>query len=167
MEVTNEAELEGFLGGLLSKGVGALGKAIGGPTMKALGGVLKDAAKAVLPIAGGALGSLAGPAGEQVGQALGSAASNLFEAEAEAEEREWEAANVFVEVSLDALNHAADAPPHAHPQHIARHAVDAAMRRTRPSFIGQRASQRASRGGNARGTKETDIREAGFATETQ
>jgi uncharacterized protein (DUF697 family) len=132
MEVTNEAELEGFLGGLLSKGLGALGKAIGGPTMSALGGVLKDAAKAVLPIAGGALGSLAGPAGEQVGQALGSAASNLFEAEAEAEEREWEAANVLVKVSLDALNHAADAPPHAHPHHIARHAVDAAMRRHAP-----------------------------------
>jgi hypothetical protein len=33
-----------------------------------------------------------------------------------------------VKVSLDALNHAADAPSHAHPHHIARHAVDAAMR---------------------------------------
>jgi hypothetical protein len=132
MEVTNEAELEGFLDGLLSKGLGALGKIVGGPTVNALGGVLKDAAKAVLPIAGGALGSLVGPAGTQVGQALGSAVGNLFEAEAEAEEREWEAANVFVKVSLDALNHAADASPHAHPHQIARHAVDAAMRRHAP-----------------------------------
>jgi hypothetical protein len=143
MEVASEAELEGFLGGLLSKGISALGKAIGGPTMNALGGVLKDAAKAVLPIAGGALGSLVGPAGEQVGQALGSAAGNLFEAEAEAEEREWEAANVFVKVSLDALNHAADAPAHAHPHHIARHAVDAAMRRHAPFVHWQNGHDRA------------------------
>ena len=132
MEVTSEAELEGFLDGLLSKGVQALGKLVGGPTVKALGGVLKDAAKAVLPIAGGALGSLVGPAGEQVGQALGSAAGNLFEAEAEAEEREWEAAKIFVDVAVNALDNAANAPPHAHPHHIARHAVDAAMRTHAP-----------------------------------
>jgi hypothetical protein len=66
MEVTNEEELEGFLDGLLSRGVQALGKLVGGSTVKTLGGVLKDAAKAVLPVAGGALGSLVGPAGEQV-----------------------------------------------------------------------------------------------------
>jgi hypothetical protein len=133
MEVTNEEEFENFLGDLLSKGVQAVGKLISSPTGQALGGVLKDAAKTLLPVAGTALGTyFGGPLGGQVGGTLGSAAGNLFEAEAEAEEREWEAANVFVRVAVDAVNNAADAPQHANPHDVARHAVAEAMRRQAP-----------------------------------
>jgi hypothetical protein len=133
MEVTSEEEFENFLGDLISKGVQAVGKLISSPTGQALGGVLKDAAKTLLPIAGTALGTyFGGPVGAQIGGTLGSAASNLFEAEAEAEEREWEAANVFVRVAVDAINNAADAPPHANPHDVAHHAISQAMRRYAP-----------------------------------
>src|SRR5687768_9430530 len=61
LEITDEQELEQFLGKL----VRSAGKAIGGfvksPVGKALGGVLKTVAKKALPIAGSALGNLVAP----------------------------------------------------------------------------------------------------------
>jgi uncharacterized protein (DUF697 family) len=137
MELETEEEFENFLGDLISKGAQAVGKLISSPTGQALGGVLKDAAKTLLPVAGTALGTyFGGPVGAQIGGALGSAASNAFEAEAEAEEREWEAANVFVRVAVDAINNAADAPPDADPHDVSRHAVIDAMRRHAPHAAG-------------------------------
>ena len=128
-----EAETEEDFEGWMDRALNAAGSFLHSSTGQALTGALKDAAKAVLPTVAEGIGSaIAGPVGGQVGSALGSAATNLFEAEAEAEEREWEAANVFVRVTLDAANHAAGAPPDAHPHEVARRAVTEALRRHAP-----------------------------------
>jgi hypothetical protein len=152
METETEEEFENWLGGLLSRGLQAAGKALDSSAGHAVIGALKDAAKSVLPDAAQAIGSaLAGPTGGQIGRDLGAAATNLFEAEAEAEEREWEAANVLVRVALDVANRAADAPPNAHPQDVAHHAVAEALRRHAPEAVHIFSAHR--EGGSHRGRR--------------
>src|SRR4029453_1607840 len=64
LEVTNEQQLENFLGGLIGMAGEALGGLVKGPIGKKLGGALKGIAKKALPIAGGALGTFfGGPVG--------------------------------------------------------------------------------------------------------
>jgi hypothetical protein len=53
LEITNEAELDRFLGDLISKAGRALGTVVRSPIGKAVGGWLKGAAKSALPLAGG------------------------------------------------------------------------------------------------------------------
>jgi phage tail tape-measure protein len=131
MELEDEEDFENFLDDLISRGAQAVGRFIDSPTGQALGGALKDAAKQLLPVAGQAVGSyFGGPAGGQIGGALGTAVAGQFEAEAE--EQEWEAANVFVRVAVDAVNNAANAPVGAHPQAVAQNAVAEAARRHAP-----------------------------------
>ena len=87
LEVSSEAEMDQFLGDLISKAGKAIGKFVSSPTGQAIGGVLKGAAKQLLPVAGQALGGfLGGSTGSQLGGQLGSAASDMFEAEAEERE---------------------------------------------------------------------------------
>ena len=57
LEVTDEQELDQFLGKLISKVSRAAGSVIRSPAGKALGGILKSAAKKALPIAGRAVGT--------------------------------------------------------------------------------------------------------------
>jgi hypothetical protein len=131
MELEEEEEFENLLGDLISRGAQAAGKFIDSPTGQALGGALKDAAKSLLPVAGQAVGQyFGGPTGGQIGGALGTAAASQLEAEAE--EQEWEAANVFVRVAVDAVNNAANAPAGMHPQAVAQDAVVEAVRRHAP-----------------------------------
>jgi hypothetical protein len=131
MELEEEEEFENFLGDLVSRGAQAVGKFIDSPTGQAVAGALKDAAKQLLPVAGQAVGQyLGGPTGGQIGGALGTAAASQLEAEAE--EQEWEAANVFVRVAVDAVNNAANTPAGAHPQAVAQNAVAEAVRRHAP-----------------------------------
>jgi hypothetical protein len=66
LEVSDEAELDRFLGSLIKKAGQAIGKVVQSPVGKAIGGVLKGVAKQALPIAGTALGTYFGgpPGGE-------------------------------------------------------------------------------------------------------
>ena len=109
LSVSNEAELDQFLGKLFKKAAGGLKKLAGGP----LGGMLKGIAKKVLPIAGGALGSFIPipGVGTAVGSAVGKAASNLFELELEglsAEDREFEIARAYVRFAGNAARRSAN-----------------------------------------------------------
>ena len=61
LEVTNEAELEQFLGNLFKKVASGVGGFMKSSTGKALGGILKNIAKKALPVVGGALGSFVAP----------------------------------------------------------------------------------------------------------
>jgi len=118
--VSNEQELEQFLGKLFKKvGKGVSNFAKSGVGKSLLGG-LKTIAKKALPIAGGALGNFLVPGlGGAIGSKLGSAASNLFELELEGlsnEDREFEVARRFVRLATDATKKAttaarAGAPP--------------------------------------------------------
>ncbi|HJV36394.1 hypothetical protein [Geomonas sp.] len=134
LSVSNEAELEQFLGGLIKK----VGGFVKGPIGRALGGVLKTVAKKALPIVGGAIGSWVAPGvGTAIGSKLGSMASNLFEMELEGlsnEDREFEVARRVVRLASSAARHAARAPQHIPPQQVARKAVLAAARRHAPGL---------------------------------
>ena len=158
LEINNEAELEQFLGGLISK----IGKAAGGlirsPVGQALGGILKGVAKKALPMVGGALGSMIAPGvGTALGSQLGSAASNLFELELESmpqEEAEFEVARRLVGLTAAAASHAAHAPAGANPRAVARDAVVEAAREYAPGLHEEmtRRSGRARPGGRTAGT---------------
>jgi hypothetical protein len=100
LEVRDEAELDHFIGNLLSAAGSALGKVIGAPAVRAIGGVLKKVARTALPVAGGVLGGVyGGPLGAQLGSALASRAGQVLGLELEGlspEDREFEATRQFV-----------------------------------------------------------------------
>jgi hypothetical protein len=137
--VSNEAELDRFIGDLIKKAGSALGQAIRSPAGQAIGGLLKGAAKKALPLAGTALGGyFGGPLGAQIGGGLANAASDALGLEAEAmagEDREFEGAQTFVKLAGDAVKSALAAPPGANPAAAAREAVTAAVQKHAPALL--------------------------------
>ena len=127
--VTDEQELDQFLGKLISKVSRTAGSIIRSPAGKALGGILKGAAKKALPIAGPAVGTyFGGPAGGAIGGKLASAAGRIFGLELEGmsgEDQEFEVARRFVRLAASAAQKAA----------AARSAVAAAARRHAPGLL--------------------------------
>ena len=154
LEVSNEAELEQFLGNLFKRVGQGVGRFMKSSTGRALGGMLKNVAKKALPVAGGALGSIVPGVGTAIGSTLGSMASQLFEVELESlgeEEAEFEAARRFVRFASSAARNAATAPRSAPPQAVARAAVVSAARRHAPGLVRGTRYQAAPRPGAARG----------------
>jgi len=111
LSVSNEQELDMFLGKLVRKAGRAIGNFARSPIGRGLGSVLKSVARKALPIAGGALGTLVGgPLGGAIGGKLGAAAGKLFELELEGlspEDREFEIARAYVRFANAAANNAA------------------------------------------------------------
>ena len=111
LEVSNEEELNMFLGSLIRKAGKGLSSFAKSSVGRAIGGALKSVAKKVIPIAGGALGTfVGGPLGGMVGSKLGSMASNLFELELEGlspEDREFEVARAYVRFANSAAQQGA------------------------------------------------------------
>jgi hypothetical protein len=145
LSVSNEAELEQFLGDFLRKAASVAGQAMRTPIGQAVGGVLKGVAKKALPMAGGALGGyLAGPLGAKIGSGLASAAGDVLGLEAESmegEEREYEGAKQFVRLAADTVNRAATARPTGDPRAIAQAAATAAARQFAPGLLGNAAAK--------------------------
>jgi hypothetical protein len=138
-EVTTEAELDRFLGDLISKAGRALGKVVRSPIGQAVGGWLKGAAKSALPLAGGALGGLVGgPLGAKIGSGLASAAGSALglEAEMSQEDREFEGAKNFVKMAADTVKSAVSAPPGVNPVAAAKAAVETAVQKHAPGLSG-------------------------------
>jgi hypothetical protein len=138
-EVTTEAELDRFLGDLISKAGRALGKVVRSPVGQAVGGWLKSAAKSALPLAGGALGGLVGgPLGAKIGSGLASAAGSAFglEAEMSQEDREFEGAKNFVKMAADTVKSAVSTPPGVNAVAAAKAAVEAAVQKHAPGLSG-------------------------------
>jgi hypothetical protein len=140
LEVTNEQELDRFLGGLIGSLSNVVGRAVRSPIGRALGGLLKPLAKAALPIAGTALGTfVGGPAGGLIGGKVASMAGRVFGLELEGlspEDREFEVARRFVRFASAATERALAASPTANPQAVARAAVAAAARQLAPGLVG-------------------------------
>lgn len=145
LEVSDEEELEQFLGKLISKvssaarGVaGAAGKFLRSPAGKALGGLLKSAAKKALPIVGKAVGSyFGGPAGGAAGGKLATTAGRIFGLELEGmsgEDQEFEVARRFVRLASSATQKAARSGSLASPQ-AARAALASAARKHAPGLL--------------------------------
>ncbi|NRR31193.1 hypothetical protein HSX11_13475 [Oxalobacteraceae bacterium] len=139
LSVSNEAELEQFLGSFLRKAASVAGKVIKSPIGQAVGGVLKGVAKKALPLAGGAIGGyFGGPLGAKIGSGLASAAGGALglEAETMGEEREYEGARQFVRLAADTVNRAASARG-GDPRAIAQNAAVAAARQFAPGLLGK------------------------------
>lgn len=140
LEVTDEAELDQFLGGLIKKVGGAIGKVVKSPIGRAVGGVLKGVAKKALPIAGGALGAyFGGPLGAKIGSGLASAAGGALGLEFESlsqEDLEFEGGKQFVRFAADTVKKAVSAPPQVNPKTAAQSAAAAAAKKYAPSLLG-------------------------------
>src|SRR5262249_50707399 len=141
LEVTNEAELDRFLGRLIKRAWRGIRRAAPG-LLRTVGGYLRPLAKAALPIAGKAVGTFfGGPLGGVVGGKLASAAGNLFGLELEGlsgEDREFEVARRFVRFASTAARQAAAAPAYTNPTMAARSALIGAARRWAPGYVRRR-----------------------------
>ncbi len=140
LEVSNEAELEQFLGNLISRAAGAARSFAASPTGRQLGGILKDAAKKALPVVGGAVGNWASPGGggQKWGQRIGAAAGDLLGLELEGlsnEDRELEVARGFVRFANAAARNAARAPRTAPPAAVVGQAVQQAAAQYAPGLL--------------------------------
>jgi hypothetical protein len=139
LEIADEAELDQFLGKLISKASKAARGFLRSSAGRALGGVLKGAAKAALPIAGGALGTfIGGPAGTAIGSTLASKAGQMFGLELEGlsgEDQEFQVARQFVKFAGDAAKRAAGQLGRGNPQAIAANAAAAAARSFAPGLL--------------------------------
>ena len=139
LEITDEAELDQFIGRLIKRAGRAVGQFARSGAGRALGGILKGAAKKALPIVGGAIGGyIGGPAGSRVGSQLAANAGDLFGLELEGlseEDQEFEVARRLVRFSDAAAKNLASAPSSASPQQAATAAAIAAAKRHAPGLI--------------------------------
>lgn len=141
LEVSNEQELENFLGDVfksIGKGVSNFANS---STGKALGGILKTVAKKALPIVGGAAGGLlGGPVGATVGSWAADKAGSLMGLELEGlshDDKQFEVAQQFVKLASDAASAAAAAHGAAPPDVVARKAFIQAAQQHAPGLIRQ------------------------------
>lgn len=148
LSVTNEAELDQFLGNFLKKAASVAGSVIKSPIGQAVGGVLKGVAKKALPMAGGAIGGyFGGPLGAKIGSGLASAAGGALGLEAEGEtmgeDREYEGAKTFVRIAADTVNRASQARG-GDPRAVAQAAATAAARQHAPGLLAKGGMQGAA-----------------------
>lgn len=140
LEITNEAELEEFLGKLVKSVARGASSFMKSGIGKAVGGVLRNVAKTALPMVGSALGSMVAPGlGTAIGGKLGGMAANLLEAEeretmGEAE-AEFEAARRYVRWASGTVRNAMRAPYGTPPRVVARSAAVSSARRYAPALV--------------------------------
>jgi len=140
LEITSEAELDRFLGKLISGAVSAAKGFARSDAGKAVGGVLKSAAKQALPNLGGAVGGLVSPGGGAVGRRAGEWLGGKFEMGLEteglsAEDREYETARAFVRFANETTQRAARSARTTAPDTAAKQAATAAAQRHLPGLL--------------------------------
>jgi hypothetical protein len=144
LEVTNEAELDRFLGKLINRAVRTVGKAVSSPAGQAIGGILKGAARKVLPTIGSAVGSyLGGERGAQLGNQAAAAAGRMFGLELEglsAEDREFEVAKRYVSFAGEAVKNLTLTPTQQNPRAAANAAAISAAQTHAPGLLSAAAS---------------------------
>lgn len=140
LSVSNERELEQFLGDVFKKVTGAVGNFARSPVGQQVGGILRNVARTALPIAGQAIGNYVAPGvGGPIGGQIASAAGSLFGLELEGlshEDRDFEVAKQFVRLAADAAQAAAQAAGSGgNPAQVAQQAVAAAAQRYAPGLL--------------------------------
>lgn len=144
MEINSEEELNYFLGNLVKRAAGAIGKVARSPIGQAIGGVLKTAAKKALPIAGGALGAwVGGPLGAKIGSGLAQAAGSALGLEAETwsqEDRQFEGGKQFVRFAGETVKNALSAPGTVNPAAAAQAAATQAAKVLAPGLLAANAA---------------------------
>lgn len=138
LEVTNEAELEEFLGNVFKAVGSTLGRFARSDTGRALTGIVRNAARDALPTVGGAVGDWVAPGrGGAIGSRLAQQAGALLGLELEGlspQDQEFEAARQFVRFAGSAYANAASAPRGADPVAVAQQAAAAAAQRFAPGI---------------------------------
>ncbi len=143
LSVSNEDELDHFLGGLISKAISGIGGLLKSrKSRRKLGKILKGIAKKALPMAS----SIIPGVGPIVGDAVGAITSNLFELELEGlspEDCEFETAKAFVKFAGNAAKNAATDPENeledeASRRRVAKRAVLRAARMHAPGLLRRR-----------------------------
>jgi hypothetical protein len=139
LEVTDEDELDQFLGSVIRRAGRAVGGIVRSPVGQQLGGILKGAVRQALPVVGTAIGSaIGGRSGGQLGGRLASTAGRLFGLELEGlsdEDQMYEVARRLVRLAGAAAASAAQAVPTTPPVRAARAAAMAAARRHAPGLL--------------------------------
>lgn len=137
--VTNEHEMDLFIGKLLKRAGRAAGKFIKSPIGQRIGGFIKSAAKRALPILGKGLGNAILPGvGGIIGGKLASAAGSMLGLELEGlshEDQEFEVARQIVRLGGAAAANAAKAGPTAPPQKVAQRAFVTAAQQYAPGLL--------------------------------
>jgi hypothetical protein len=145
LEVTNEEELEEFLGNVFRAVGSTLGRFVRSDTGRALTGILRKAARDALPTVGSAIGNWVAPGrGGAVGSQLAQQAGSLLGLELEGlspPDQEFEAARQFVRFAGSAYANAATAPPGASPVAVAQQAAAAAAQRFAPGLAAQQQEE--------------------------
>ena len=146
LTVSNEQELDLFLGKLVRRAGRAVGKFVRSSAGRAIGGVLKSVAKKALPFAGTALGTfVGGPLGGAIGGKLGSMATNLFELDLEGlspEDQQFEVSRAYVRFANKALRQGATVArnnPGASPRQIVRSAIKKSASQYAPGLLANSA----------------------------
>jgi hypothetical protein len=143
LEVRDEQELNHFLGDLIRKASGVLGKAVNSPLGQSLGGILKASAKnaalQAVPVISSAIGSrIGGRLGPSIAKGLtafGTSALNQEYGSLNQEDREFEGARQFVRLAADTVKNATAAPPGVDPRAVARSAIIKAARTVAPGLL--------------------------------
>lgn len=140
LEITDEDELDQFLGKLVRRVSKKVRRVIPKSVSRTLKGGLRGIAKRVLPIAGAAVGNTFAPGiGGIVGGKLASVAGRAFGLELEGlspEDQEFEVARSFVRMAGEAARQATAAPQGAPPQAVAKQALIKAARQHAPGLVG-------------------------------
>jgi hypothetical protein len=156
LEVTTEAELDRFLGSLISGAISAARGFAGSDAGRAVGGILKSAAKQALPQLGRAVGDVVAPGrggaiGQRAGQWLGGKLELGLQTEGlSAEDREYEVARAFVRFADETARRAAQAPPTIPPAVAAQRAALAAAQHHLPGLVGAQGAAGGGRGTEGR-----------------
>lgn len=139
LQINDEQELDQFLGSLIKKVGGAVGKFVSSPIGKAIGGALKGVAGKVLPLAGGALGGMfGGPLGAKLGSSLAGMAGQALGLELEGlsnEDREFESSKQFIRFAGQAVKNALETAPGTDPAAAAKAAILDAANRHAPGLV--------------------------------
>lgn len=143
LEVRDEQELNHFLGDLIRKASGVLGKAVHSPLGQQLGGILKanakNAALQAVPVVSDAIGSrVGGRLGASIAKGLTAFGTSAIGQEYETlnqEDREFEGAKRFVQLAANTVKHATAAPPGADPRMVARSAIIKAAQSVAPGLL--------------------------------
>jgi hypothetical protein len=139
LEVRDEQELDQFLGKLIRRAGGALGRIVRSPIGQALGGTLKGLAKRAFPQAAGVIDAVgSGRLGPAIGGQIAAMAGPLLGFEAEAtdqEDREFEGAKQFVRLAASAVQRATEPAAGADARMAAQGAVRQAAQALAPGLV--------------------------------
>lgn len=160
LEVSDEEELDQFIGKLIKRAGRAVGHVVRSDAGRVLGGMVKAAARKAMPLLGAAAGGLVGgTAGSTLGGQLAARAGNLFGLELEGlsrEDQEFEVARRVVRYADAAVRKLASTPGAGDPARAAKAAALAAATRHAPGLRGpvspsSRAGLCPNCGGSTRG----------------